>query len=88
MTLTADEAAALTAFNTPTPPTIYEILDDLGIDTVDYRLAHDAELQFSDFLVAVALEDLYLAGVLREGQEVVNIAQQFWPSLTDDQHTD
>jgi len=91
MNLTAEEAAALDDFATtahhPPAPTVEAALHELGVDPVDYTAALAAEGDFADYLVAVGLQDLHLAGALEDGAELVAIARQFWPLLADVIHS-
>ena len=79
MTLTAAEKAALDALFEPDNTTIYTALADLGVNPAGYIEAIDAQREFAEYLLAVAIQDLWIAGSLAHGQEVVNIARKYWP---------
>lgn len=64
-----------------------DVLTALGIDIVEWGEAFDAERDFPEYLLAVAVQDLYIAGALHSGQEVVNIATRWWPLPTDINNT-
>lgn len=62
-----------------------EALTALDIDPKTMRAALAADLEYAEFLLATAIYDLYIAGSLHTGQEVVRIAQRYWP-ISLDQH--
>lgn len=83
MSLTPAERAALDALNTPDSLTLDEVLTDLDVSPGDYWEAINAERDFPEYLLAVAIQDLYIADSLADGQEVINIARKFWPMPID-----
>lgn len=58
-----------------------EALTALDINPADYEESLAAERDFSEFILAKAVTDLYIAGSLHTGQEVVRIARRYWPVL-------
>jgi len=79
VTLTAAEKAALDALFEPDSGTVYTALADLGINPARYIEAIDAQREFAEYLLVVAIQDLWIAGSLAHGQEVVSIARKYWP---------
>lgn len=54
-------------------------LTALDINITEWGEAFDANRDFSEYLLAAAIQDLYIAGALHSGQETVNIAARWWP---------
>lgn len=54
-------------------------LTALGISPKIFKEALDAEREFSEYLLSLALMDLYEAGELHSGRKVVVIARGYWP---------
>lgn len=79
MSLTPAEKSALDALLTPDSGTLGDALTDLGIDPSSYQESIDAQREFPEYLLAVAIQDLWIADSLSDGQEVVNIARKYWP---------
>lgn len=79
MSLTPAEKSALDALLVPDSGTLDDALTDLGIDPSIYQESIDAQREFPEYLLAVAIQDLWIADSLSDGQEVVNIARKYWP---------
>lgn len=80
MSLTPAEEAALDALLTePDDPSMEDSLTALGISHSDYWEAVDAKREFAEYILAAAIQDLYIAGSLTDHQEVVHIARKYWP---------
>ena len=80
MSLTAAELSALDALFIPGSRSLDEILTALGVDPSGYAESMGAQREFAEYILAVAIEDLYLAGALNASAEVVHIARKYWPA--------
>lgn len=61
--------------------TLNEHLTALGVNPDHYWDSIEAKREFPEYLLAVAIQDLYIADSLAAGQEVVNIARKYWPAM-------
>ena len=79
MSLTPAEKSALDALFKPEEPTLADRLHAYGISADAYREAINAEREYVEFILAIAIEDLFLADSLDNNAEVVQIARKYWP---------
>lgn len=84
MSLTAAEKSALDALFAPDERTLGEALTDLGISPAGFQESIDAQREFPEYLLAAAIQDLWIADSLADGQEVVHIARKYWPVVNAD----
>lgn len=61
-------------------PTLADRLTALGISSEAYRESIDAQREFPEYLLAAAIQDLWIADSLEHGQEVVHVARKYWPA--------
>lgn len=84
MSLTPAEKSALDALFKPEEPTLADRLHTYGISVDAYREAINAEREYVEYILAVAIEDLFLADSLDGNAEVVHIARKYWPAVSAD----
>lgn len=80
MSLTPAEKSALDALFIPGGRSLDEILTALSIDPAGYRESMAAQREYVEFILAVAIEDLYLTDGLTGQHEVIHIARKYWPA--------